>query len=131
MGAGVKADLRHGRWQDVLADVEDGSVRLVLTSPPYDNARTYEGTCEPVDFDELAALCLRVLCPGGTLAMVLDGPCVDGRQSTTPYRVACEWAEKPGWRFQAIMWPMPSGSVGVTNRLCRSTGKTRLLETVG
>jgi hypothetical protein len=45
-------DLRLGRWQDALADVPDGSVRLILTSPPYDSARTYEGTCEPVDFDE-------------------------------------------------------------------------------
>ena len=40
-------DLRLGRWQDVLADdPADGSVRLILTSPPYDNARTYEGTNE-------------------------------------------------------------------------------------
>ncbi len=48
----MSADLRLGRWQDVLAAVPDASVRLLLTSPPYDNARTYEGTNEPVDFGE-------------------------------------------------------------------------------
>lgn len=99
----MTADLRLGRWQDVLADVPDGSVRLLLTSPPYDNARTYEGTNEPVDFGELARFALRVLCPGGTLAMVLDGAVNDGVQSVTPYRVICEWAAMPGWRFRQFL----------------------------
>ncbi len=86
-GGKVIADLRLGRWQDVLADVPDASVRLLLTSPPYDNARTYEGTNEPVDFGELATFALRALMPGGVLAMVLDGAVNDGEQSVTPYRV--------------------------------------------
>jgi DNA modification methylase len=98
------SDLRLGRWQDVLAeDPPDGSVRLILTSPPYDNARTYEGTNEPVDFGELAAWCIRKLMPGGTLAMVLDGPCEDGRQSITPYRVICEWSALEGWYFHQFL----------------------------
>ena len=96
-------DLRLGRWQEALADISDGSVRLILTSPPYDNARTYENTCEPVDFDELAAFGLRVLCPGGVFAMVLDGAVNDGVQSTTPYEVIVSWARMPGWRFLQVL----------------------------
>ena len=96
-------DLRLGTWQETLdggpSPVADGSVRLILTSPPYDNARTYEGTNEPVDFGALARFALRVLCPGGVLAMVLDGAVNDGVQSVTPYRVICEWAALEGWRF--------------------------------
>lgn len=93
------ADLRLGRWQDVLAYIPDCSVRLILTSPPYDNARTYEGTNEPVDFGELATFCLRVLIPGGVVAMVLDGSVNEGRKSVTPHRVICDWDAIPGWRF--------------------------------
>ena len=97
-------DLRLGRWQDVLADdPADGSVRLILTSPPYDNARTYEGTNEPVDFGELAAWSIRKLMPGGTMAMVLDGAVNDGVQSVTPYRVICEWAALEGWRLLQVL----------------------------
>ncbi len=100
-------DLRLGRWQDTLdagpQRVPDASVRLILTSPPYDNARTYEGTNEPVDFGELASFALRVLMPGGTLAMVLDAPMKDGTQSVTPYRVICEWAALPGWSFRQFL----------------------------
>lgn len=106
--------LRLGRWEDVLADVGDGSVRLILTSPPYDNARTYEGTNEPVDFGELAAWALRKLMPGGTLAMVLDGPCKDGRQSITPYRVICEWSALEGWYFHQMLAYGRSGVPGNT-----------------
>ena len=99
----MSVDLRLGRWQDVLSDIPDGSVRLILTSPPYDNARTYDGTCEPVDFAELARFCVRVLMPGGVLAMVLDGAVNDGRQSVTPYRVICEWAALEGWRLLQVL----------------------------
>lgn len=98
-----EADLRFGRWQDKLADVPDASVRLILTSPPYDNARTYEGTNEPVDFGELARFCLRVLMPGGVVAMVLDGAVNDGAQCVTPYRVICEWSEIEGWRLMQVL----------------------------
>jgi site-specific DNA-methyltransferase (adenine-specific) len=96
-------DLRLGRWQATLAGIEPASVRLLLTSPPYDDARTYEGTNERVDFGELAAFARRVLCPGGVLAMVLDGPVVNGRQSVTPYRVICEWAALEGWRLLQVL----------------------------
>lgn len=96
----MTVDIRLGEWASVLADVPDASVRLLLTSPPYDNARTYEGTVgddDAVDFDALATFAIRVLVPGGTLAMVLDGAVNDGVLSVTPFRVICEWAARPEW----------------------------------
>ena len=101
-------DLRLGSWQSTLdagpSRVPDASVRLLLTSPPYDNARTYEGTqTEPVDFGELARFALRVLMPGGTLAMVLDGAVNDGEQSAVPYEVIATWARLPGWRLLQVL----------------------------
>ncbi len=108
----LDADLRLGKYQDVLAPVDDGSVRLILTSPPYDNARTYEGTAEPIDFGALSAFALRVLCPGGVLAMVLDGAVNDGAASVTPYRVICEWAALPGWRLLQVLAYGRTGAPG-------------------
>jgi DNA modification methylase len=97
------ADLRLGRWQDVLRDIPDGTVRLILTSPPYDDARTYEDQLEPVDFTALADFAIRVLVPGGTLAMILDGAVNDGHLSTTPFRVACEWEQREEWRLAQVL----------------------------
>jgi DNA modification methylase len=92
-----------GDWRDHADSIANDSVRLILTSPPYDNARTYEGTNDAVDFGELAQFFLRVLVPGGLVAMVLDGAVDDGSQSVTPYRVICEWAALKGWRFLQML----------------------------
>lgn len=96
-------DIRLGDWRDVLRDVSDGSVRLILTSPPYDNAREYEGTADAVDFDALATFAIRVLAPGGTLAMVLDGAVNDGELSATPFRVIAEWATRSEWMLSQVL----------------------------
>lgn len=105
-------DIRLGRWQDVLIGVPDDSTRLIVTSPPYDNARTYEDQLEPVDFTALAEFALRVLVPGGTLAMVLDGAVNDGEQSATPYRVICEWATRPEWALSQVLGYVRMGQPG-------------------
>lgn len=99
-------DIRLGEWADVLATVPDASVRLLLTSPPYDNAREYEGTVrdgDAVDFAAIADFAIRVLVPGGTLAMVLDGAVNDGVLSVTPFRVICEWAMRPEWVLNQVL----------------------------
>lgn len=95
----AEARVLCGRWQDRLADLPDASVRLVLTSPPYDDALTYEGTNPVVDFAELRAFCHRVLVPGGVVIMVIDGPVRKGAQSLTPFRTIVEWGEAAGWFF--------------------------------
>lgn len=115
--------LRLGRWQEALSDVENDSVKLVLTSPPYDNAREYEGTVEPVDFDALAAFGLRVLCPGGVFAMVIDGAVNDGAQSTTPYEVICSWAKMPGWRLLQVLTYGRRGTPGEYKGRFRKDGE--------
>lgn len=101
-----------GRWQDVLRDIPDASARLVLTSPPYDNARTYEGTSPVVDFGELADFIVRVLVPGGVCAMVLDGAVNDGALSITPYRVIVEWASRPEWVLSQVLAYARDGQPG-------------------
>lgn len=99
----MSADVRLGRWQDVLGDIADASVRLILTSPPYDNARSYEGTLEPVDFSALGDFAIRVLAPGGAMVMVLDGAINDGVLATTPYEVICSWAKRHEWRLSQVL----------------------------
>lgn len=96
-------DIRLGDYRDALADVQGESARLILTSPPYDNARTYEGTVDAVDFSALADFAIRVLAPGGTLVMVLDGAVNDGALSTTPYRVICEWSQRHEWMLSQVL----------------------------
>ena len=72
-------DARH------MEEVEDGSVQLVVTSPPYNVGKAYES---PMSLEEYLAFlkevwqeCVRVLCPGGRLAVNVAST---GRQPYVP-----------------------------------------------
>ena len=51
-------DLKHGDCLELMKEIPDGSVDMVLTSPPYDNLRSYENS---LDWDEVAAQVLLAL----------------------------------------------------------------------
>ena len=80
----------HGDARD-LSFIEDGSVHLVLTSPPYWNLKRYEEHPDQlghVDDYELFLQCLdrvwresfRVLVPGGRVVCVVGDVCLSRRQ---------------------------------------------------
>jgi site-specific DNA-methyltransferase (adenine-specific) len=56
-----------------MVDVEDGSVQLVVTSPPYNVGKSYESPLALKEYlgflKEVWQECVRVLCPGGRLAV--------------------------------------------------------------
>lgn len=67
----MKIDLRIGDCLSELARVETGSVRLVVTSPPYNVGKAYEAK-QPLDTylsrqAEVVAELTRVLVPGGSI----------------------------------------------------------------
>lgn len=74
-----------------LGRMGDGSIHLIVTSPPYDDMdddfnpipkegmRTYNGYTW--DFKSLAGEMLRVLAPGGVLVWVVNDPTVNGSES--------------------------------------------------
>ena len=90
----------HGDCRLVLPTLPAGSFDLMLTSPPYDNAR--EGAYQSISLDDLEALgleAIRLLKPGGVAVWVIDGPVNDRARSTTPFEMVCRWSRLPGWRF--------------------------------
>lgn len=70
-----------GDNRDILPTIEAGSVQLIVTSPPYDNLRTYDGY--EWDFETVARECHRVLCDGGVLCWNVNDSVVDGSETTT------------------------------------------------
>lgn len=61
-------------------------VDLVVTSPPYDDLRTYGG--HTWNFDGLAPQLVRVLKPGGVIVWVVNDATVDGSETLTSLRQA-------------------------------------------
>jgi len=75
---------------DTMAKMPDGSVDLVVTSPPYDNLRTYNGSLEwgehvwkPV-IQEL----FRVVSEGGVVVWVVGDATIKGSETGTSFRQA-------------------------------------------
>lgn len=79
-----------------LSHIEDGSVHLVVTSPPYAHLKRYEdhpdqmGHIEDYEtfLDELDSVweeCLRVLVPGGRVACVVGDVCISRRRGGRHY----------------------------------------------
>lgn len=80
--------------------IPDASVDLVVTSPPYDNLRTYGG--HSWDFEGVAAELWRVIKPGGVVVWIVNDATVDGSETGTSFRQALHFKEL-GFRLHDTM----------------------------
>lgn len=84
-------DLRQGDCLELLKYVPDGSVDLTVTSPPYDNLRTYNGNNyqwgEHVWKAVLAEL-YRITKDGGVVVWVVGDATIKGSETGTSFRQA-------------------------------------------
>lgn len=71
---------------DVLGGLPRDCIDLVVTSPPYDDLRTYGG--HSWDFYGVAWQLKRVLKPGGVIVWVVNDATVDGGETGTSWRQA-------------------------------------------
>lgn len=86
------ATMKH--WPDACID-------LVVTSPPYDNLRTYGG--HTWDFDGVARELTRVLKPGGVIVWVVADATVNGSETLTSMRQAIHFKDVCGLRVHDTM----------------------------
>src|SRR5690349_9037742 len=70
----------------LLRAMADNSVDCVVTSPPYDNLRTYNGYS--FEFEPIARETYRVLKPGGVCVWVVGDATVNGSETLTSMRQA-------------------------------------------
>ena len=80
-----------GDSADVLKDIPGGSVDLTVTSPPYDNLRTYKGYS--FDFEAIAKELFRVTKDGGVVVWVVSDETSKGSESGTSFRQALFFKE--------------------------------------
>jgi site-specific DNA-methyltransferase (adenine-specific) len=106
-------DLRLGDCREVLAGMPADSVDLTVTSPPYDNLRTYNGFT--FDFEGIAQELYRVTKPGGVVVWVVGDATVKGSETGTSFRQALYFKDVCGFNLHdTMMWlkpnPMPGGA---------------------
>jgi DNA modification methylase len=76
----------QGDCVEVMRQMEPESVDMVLTSPPYDNLRTYNGYS--FNFEETAQQIFRVLKTGGVCVWVVGDATIKGSETGTSFRQA-------------------------------------------
>jgi len=111
-------ELMHGDCLDVMRDMlSEGSVDLTVTSPPYDNLRTYNGTLNdwtPEKWQAIIRELFRVTKQGGVVVWIVCDATINGSETGTSFRQAL-YAMDCGFRLHDTMvWckpnPMPGGS---------------------
>ena len=83
--------LYHGDNCDVMNALPKESIDLVVTSPPYDDLRTYGG--HSWDFYGVAWQLKRLLKPGGVIVWVVADATKDGSETGTSMRQALHFKE--------------------------------------
>ena len=76
----------EGNCLDLLPRIASNFVDMVMTSPPYDNLRTYKGYS--FDFEGVARELYRVVKPGGVVVWVVGDATVDGSETGTCFKQA-------------------------------------------
>ena len=83
--------LFNGDCLEVMKTFESESFDMVLTSPPYDSLRNYEGYS--FDFETIAQELFRVTKQGGVVVWVVGDATVNGSETGTSFRQALYFKE--------------------------------------
>lgn len=88
--------LIQGDCLDKMKDIPDGSVDLTVTSPPYDNLRTYNGNIAQWSFEKFQAIAkelYRITAAGGVVVWVVGDSTSKFCESFTSFKQALKFHE--------------------------------------
>lgn len=98
-----------------MRSLPDSSVDLTVTSPPYDNLRTYKGYS--FDFESVAKELYRITKQGGVVVWNVNDSTVKGSESCTSFRQALYFREL-GFNLHDTMIWVKDGGGAVGSRYC-------------
>ena len=86
-----KVKLLHGDCLELMKDIPDKSVDLTVTSPPYDNLRTYNGF--EWDFENIAKELFRITKDGGVVVWIVGDATIKGSETGSSFKQALFFME--------------------------------------
>lgn len=115
-----KIDLLHGDCLELMQEIPDKSVDLTVTSPPYDNLRSYNGNIEHWSFEKFQAIAkelYRVTKQGGVVVWVVADATVKGSETGTSFRQALHFIDVGFNLHDTMIWNKQNcSSIGSMNR---------------
>ena len=95
--------------------LDDNCIDLTVTSPPYDNLRTYNGYY--FDFENIAKELYRVTASGGVVVWVVGDATVKGNETGTSFKQAL-WFKECGFNLHDTMIWVKDGGGAVGSNKC-------------
>lgn len=83
--------IHHGDCLELMKDIPDNIIDLTVTSPPYDNLRTYNGFS--FDFEGIAKELYRITKPGGVVVWVVSDATINGSETGSSFKQALFFKE--------------------------------------
>lgn len=80
-----------------LKTLPENCIDMVVTSPPYDSLRDYNGYT--LNLTEVGQQLFRVLKPGGVAAVVIQDSTRNGAKTLTTFRMIVNWCDKIGFQL--------------------------------
>lgn len=99
--------------------IPDGFVDLTVTSPPYDNLRTYNGNIEQWSFEKFKAIAkelYRVTADGGVVVWIVADATIKGSETGTSFKQALYFKETGFNLHDTMIWVKDGGGAVGSNR---------------
>ena len=104
---------------DVMKSFTSDCIDLTVTSPPYDNLRTYNATCE-WNFDvfkQVAEQLYRITKMGGVLVWIVSDATINGSETGTSFKQALYFKEIGFNLHDTMIWAKDGGGA-IGSNLC-------------
>lgn len=86
---------------EIMRQIPDNYIDITVTSPPYDNLRTYNGFS--FDFESVAQELYRITKDGGVVVWVVGDATVKGSETGTSFRQALYFKDECGFNLHDTM----------------------------
>lgn len=93
-----------GDCVELMKKLPDGSIDLVVTSPPYDNLRDYKGNSN-FDLHKSGKEIYRVLKDGGIAVLVIQDQTINYGKTLTSFKTIIDWCDNIGFKlFETVIY---------------------------
>lgn len=115
-------EIWHGDCLELMMKIPDSSINMVLTSPPYDNLRTYKGSLEWGEhiWKPIIHEIYRIVKNGGVVVWIVGDATINGSETGTSFKQAL-WAIECGFNLHDTMIWKKTNPTPVDPRIHRYT----------
>jgi site-specific DNA-methyltransferase (adenine-specific) len=99
-------EIRNEDCLETMVNMPNNYIDLTVTSPPYDNLRTYNGYS--FDFESIAKELFRVTKKGGVLVWIIGDATVKGSETGTSFKQALFFKECGFNLHDTMIWSKPN-----------------------